>query len=54
MQDAKIYSLYAAECRRIAETMGQNERATLLHMAEAWDSCAREAERAKKKTDGQR
>ena len=45
MANAETYRLYAAECRRIAETMlvaGYKE--TLLKMAKYWDNRADEAE----------
>ena len=45
MKDAKTYRQNAADCRRIAQTMRGEDRATLLHMAELWESTAREAER---------
>ena len=53
MKDAKTYRQYAAECRRIAQTMQGEDRATLLQMAELWESTAREADRleAKKRAD---
>jgi hypothetical protein len=45
MKDAKTYRQNAADCRRIAQTMRGEDRATLLQMAELWESTAREAER---------
>jgi len=54
MQDAKTYREYAAECRRIAQTMGGKEKASLLKIAEAWDERALEADRVSpKKMDGE-
>jgi hypothetical protein len=54
MKDAKTYRQYAADCRRIAQTMRGEDRATMLHMAELWESTAREADRiaARKKERG--
>jgi hypothetical protein len=46
MQKAKTYREYAADCRRLAETMEKKDRPVLLRMAEAWDARADEAERA--------
>jgi len=46
MQNSKKYREYAADCRRLAETMGKKDRPILLRMAEAWDARAAEAERA--------
>jgi hypothetical protein len=52
MQDAEIYRQYAAECRRIAETMTTKDKNTLLRMAKLWDDRAAAAElAAKNKTD---
>jgi len=45
MKDAQTYRQYAADCRRIAETMSGEDKATLLRMAEVWEMSAREAER---------
>jgi hypothetical protein len=45
MKDARTYRQNAADCRRIAQTMRGEDRATLLQMAELWESIAREAER---------
>jgi len=52
VQEAKTYRQYAAECRRIAETMGATEKDALLRIAMAWDERALDAERAAKKKDG--
>jgi hypothetical protein len=46
MQKAKTYREYAADCRRLAETMEKKDRPVLLRMAEAWEARADEAERA--------
>lgn len=45
MQNPKIYRQYAADCRRIAETMKARDRDVLMRMAETWEATAREAER---------
>jgi hypothetical protein len=54
MKDAKTYRQYAADCRRIAQTMRGEDRATLLRMAELWETSAQEADRLarKKQNDG--
>jgi len=49
MQKAKTYREYAADCRRLAETMEKKDRPILLNMAEAWDARADEAERSANK-----
>jgi hypothetical protein len=54
MKDAKTYRQYAAECRRIAQTMRGEDRATLLQMAEMWETTAREADRMARKKENQR
>jgi hypothetical protein len=48
MQDANMYRQYAAECRRIAETMTTKDKDTLLRMAKLWDDRAVAAEQADK------
>ena len=53
MQDAKIYRQFAADCRRMANTMNAKDRQTLLTMAEAWDMRAEEAERRERKNNGE-
>jgi hypothetical protein len=45
MKDASTYRQYAAECRRIAQTMSGEDRSILLQMAGAWDASAQEAGR---------
>jgi hypothetical protein len=45
MQDSKQYRQYAADCRRLAATMGSKDKEILLTMAEAWEARAQEAER---------
>ena len=55
MPEAKIYRQYAADCRRLAKTMNQQDGAILLKMAEAWDMRADDAEKAEiKKSGGKR
>ena len=50
MQDSKTYREYAEDCRRLARTMSDRDKATLLKMAEAWDGRADEVERREAKT----
>jgi hypothetical protein len=45
MRDPATYRRYAQECRRLASTMPQENRRTLLEIAEAWSKLAEEAER---------
>jgi hypothetical protein len=45
MQDAERYTQYATECERIARTMSEGQRNSLLSIAKAWRELAREAER---------
>lgn len=49
MQDSNTYRQYAADCRRIAKTMSERDRAVLIQMAEAWESRADEAARSENK-----
>jgi hypothetical protein len=46
MRDPAKFRTYAAECRRLADTMPAEHRGTLIKMADAWMKCAHEAERA--------
>jgi hypothetical protein len=46
MRDPAKFRTYAAECRRLANSMPAEHRGTLTKMADAWMECAREAERA--------
>ena len=48
MQDANVYRQYAADCRRIAETMNAKDKTVMLEMAKLWDERAEEAERLAK------
>jgi hypothetical protein len=54
MKDAKTYRQYAADCRRIAQTMRGEDRATLMQMAEMWEATAREADRLARKKEAER
>jgi hypothetical protein len=54
MKDAKTYRQYAADCRRIAQTMRGEDRATLLQMAEMWEATAQEADRRARKKEADR
>jgi hypothetical protein len=36
---------YAAECRRLARTASEKDRAVLIEIAEAWLDCAEQTER---------
>ena len=52
MNSAKQYRQNAADCRRIAATMKRDEdRQTLLKIAEAWEKQAQEVERRTSKDD---
>jgi hypothetical protein len=53
MHDPATYRRYARECQRLAKTMAEENRGTLLEIAEAWLALAEEAER-KKSPAGQR
>jgi hypothetical protein len=44
MQDAENYRHYAEECERLAKTMPDESRRTLLEIARAWRLLAAEAE----------
>ena len=43
---AKQFRDYAAECRRMARNVSENDRVVLMEIADAWIACAEEAERA--------
>ena len=45
--DAEKYREYAAECRRLAGRAAEKDRKVLIEIADAWISCAEEAERKK-------
>jgi hypothetical protein len=42
--DPNLFRQYAAECRRLAEHASEKDRAVLLEIADAWLSCAGQAE----------
>ena len=46
MQEAKTYRQYAADCRRIAQTMNAKDKAVMLEMARVWDERAADADKA--------
>jgi hypothetical protein len=52
MQSAAQYRAYAQECRRLAKTLKPENRATLLKIADAWDTCADEIESVRSVGDG--
>jgi hypothetical protein len=57
MNNAAQYREYAEQCRKLAKSMKGEHRHTLLSIAEAWETCARELEegqsrRSDMKTDG--
>ena len=43
--NAKKFRDYAAECRRLARTASERDRAVLIEIADAWIVCAEHAER---------
>ena len=43
--NAKKFREYAAECRRMAHTASEEDRAALIQIAKAWIACAEESER---------
>jgi hypothetical protein len=44
MKKAADYRHHAGECRALARTARQEDRAPLLHMAEMWESLAKDRE----------
>jgi hypothetical protein len=48
MEDAKKFREYAADCRHLAQRANARDRVVLMKIAEAWLSCAEEAERKDK------
>jgi hypothetical protein len=42
--NAKKFRDYAAQCRRLARTASEQDRAVLIEIAEAWTVCAEQAE----------
>ena len=47
--NAKKFRDYAAECRRLARTASETDRAALSEIADAWIVCAEQAERKAKR-----
>ena len=47
--NAQKFRGYAAECRRLAGTASEPDRAVLTEIAEAWVVCAEQAERNTKR-----
>ena len=47
--NAKKFRDYAAECRRLARTTSETDRAALTEIADAWIVCAEQAERKAKR-----
>lgn len=43
--NAQKFRDYAAECRRLARTASERDRAVLTEIAEAWIVCAEQVER---------
>jgi hypothetical protein len=48
MENVKKFRKYAADCRQLAQRANAQDRAVLMKIAEAWLSCAEEAERKEK------
>ncbi len=49
-ENAKKFRGYAAECRRLASSATERDRAVLKEIAQAWMACAQEAERKAKRS----
>ena len=47
--NAKKFRDYAAECRRLARTASETDRAALTEIADPWIVCAEQAERKAKR-----
>lgn len=47
--NVKKFRDYAAECRRLARTASETDRAALTEIADAWIVCAEQAERKAKR-----
>lgn len=45
---ARRFRDYAAECRRLAQRAAEKDRKVLIEIAEAWMTCAEDAERRNK------
>jgi hypothetical protein len=50
--NAKKFRGYAAECRRLARTAAEQDRAVLVEIADAWILCAEQAERDGRRNRG--
>ena len=48
----KKFRAYAAECRRLARTASDHDRAVLIEIADAWIVCAEQAERDGRRNRG--
>ena len=46
--NAEKFRGYAAECRRLARTASEQDRAVLMEIAQAWIVCAEQVERNSK------
>jgi hypothetical protein len=44
-ENAKKFRDYAVECRRLAQRASEKDRKVLMEIAEAWMTCAQDAER---------
>jgi hypothetical protein len=51
MNDAIKFRGYAEDCRRLANSMKPEHKATLLEIADAWDRVAEERERESGKNE---
>jgi hypothetical protein len=52
--NAQKFRDYAAECRRLARTASETDRAVLNEIAEAWIVCAEQAEQAEREAKRRR
>ena len=50
-ENAKKFRDYAAECRRLAQRAPEKDRKVLMEIADAWMTCAQEAERKANPSD---
>ena len=50
--NARKFRDYAAECRRLARTASERDRAVLIEIADAWIVCAEQAERDARRNRG--
>jgi len=51
MENSKKFREHAAECRRLMQRASEKDRKVLMEIAEAWISCAEEAERKENSAD---